>query len=283
MKVLADIIKRVEGAEQLDAVSKPLVELVGRAVRPRAVRNWLSGTPLGHPAHPMLTDVPIGAWTMSTLLDVVGGSTAEPAADLLVKAGILAAVPTAASGLNDWGDTFGPETRLGLVHAGANSTALLIFMSSARARSHGHRAFGKLLGLAGFATMMAGAYLGGHLSFGKGTNVNRTAWEFGPEDWTPVLAETELAEGASTKVDAAGVAVLLHRENGRILALSNTCSHMGGPLDEGSVADGCVTCPWHGSVFRLEDGTIVRGPATTAQPHYEARVQDGQIEVRVSS
>ncbi|MGH2929794.1 MAG: iron-sulfur protein, partial [Solirubrobacteraceae bacterium] len=103
-----------------------MIAAVAKAVRPRAVRNWLSGTPLGHPAHPMLTDVPIGAWTMSALLDVFGGRDAEAGADLLVKAGVLAAVPTAASGLNDWSDTMGAETRIGLVQDGANSSAFLL-------------------------------------------------------------------------------------------------------------------------------------------------------------
>jgi nitrite reductase/ring-hydroxylating ferredoxin subunit len=282
MRLMTEIIDRIERTEALDAVSKPLVDFVAKAVRPRAVRNWLSGTPLGHPLHPMLTDVPIGAWTMASFLDLCGGEAAEPAADLLVKAGALAALPTAASGLNDWSDTYGPETRIGLVHAGANSSALLIYLASARARKHGHRGFGKLLGLLGLGTLVAGSYLGGHLSFGKGTNVNRTAWQEGPGEWTPVLAEAELGE-AARKVDAGGVPVLLCRDGGRIRALANTCSHMGGPLDEGTFADGCVTCPWHGSVFRLSDGGIVRGPATTAQPHYETRVQDGQIEVRRAS
>lgn len=280
MKILAELIERIENTESLDALSKPVVDLVAKAVRPTPVRNWASGTPLGHPAHPMLTDVPIGAWSMAALLDVVGGRSAEPAADLLVKVGVLGAIPAAATGLNDWSDTYGPETRLGLVHAGANTGALLVFLASARARSRGHRRFGKLLGLAGLSVMGAAAYLGGHLSFAKGTNVNRTAWESGPEDWTPVLADDELPEGSARKVDAGGVDVLLYRDGGRIHALSNTCSHMGGPLDEGEFANGCVTCPWHGSVFRLADGGIERGPATAPQPRYEARVHDGRVEVR---
>lgn len=283
MKTLTELIERIEHAEFLDALSKPLIDAVAKAVRPRQVRNWASGTPLGHPVHPMLTDLPIGAWTMAALLDLIGGRSAAPAADLLVKAGVLAAVPTAASGLNDWSDTYGPETRLGLVHAGANTGALLVFCASARARSCGHRRFGKLLALAGLSAMGAGAYLGGHLSFSKGTNVNRTAWEVGPEDWTAVLEDSELAEGVGRKVDSGGVAVLLYRGEGRIWALSNTCSHMGGPLDEGTFADGCVTCPWHGSVFRLTDGVIERGPATSIQPHYQTRVQDGRIEIRSAS
>jgi len=87
------LVRRIEGFTALDKVAKPVAGLVGKAVQPRAVRNLLSGTDLGHPAHPMLTDLPIGAWSMSALLDVFGGAKAEQAADLLIGAGILSAVP----------------------------------------------------------------------------------------------------------------------------------------------------------------------------------------------
>jgi nitrite reductase/ring-hydroxylating ferredoxin subunit len=280
MKLASEVTTRIERAEALDRISKPVIDAVAKAVQPRLVRNWLSGTPLGHPAHPMLTDLPIGAWTMAGLLDVFGGAAAAPAADLLVKAGIVTALPTAVTGLNDFSDTYGPETRLGVVHAAANSGALLIFCMSSRARSRGHRARGTLLGLLGLGAMTAGAYLGGHLSFGKGTNVNRTAWEHGPEEWTPVLAVDELAEGAHRRVEVDGVALLLWRDGTEVRAISATCSHMGGPLDEGEISDGCVTCPWHGSVFRLRDGGIERGPATAPQPVYRTRITDSRIEVR---
>jgi nitrite reductase/ring-hydroxylating ferredoxin subunit/uncharacterized membrane protein len=280
--MLHDLARRVEQIEALDRPAKPLARAIGRSVRPRAVRNLLSGTYVGHPLHPMLTDLPIGAWGMSAVLDAVGGPAAEPAADLLVKAGVAAAIPTAAAGLNDWSDTYGRESRAGLVHAMAMTTALSLFGVSAAARARGSRRGGKALGLAGLAILLAGSYLGGHLSFVLGVNVNRTAWQDGPQEWTPVLADADLAEGEHRKVDAAGVPVLLYRTAGRLCALASTCSHMGGPLEEGTVAEGCVTCPWHGSTFRFADGGIMRGPASTPQPRYEAQARDGQIEVRIS-
>ncbi|HEY5225076.1 MAG TPA: Rieske 2Fe-2S domain-containing protein [Microbacteriaceae bacterium] len=282
MTVLHAIIRRVEGAEALDKYAKPVVDFVSRSVKPRWIRNLLSGTYLGHPMHPLLTDLPIGAWGMATLLDTIGGRDTERAADILVAAGIVAAVPTAAAGLNDWSDTYGPETRVGLVHATAVGTALAVYVASAIARASGNRRTGKLLGLAGFAVLTAGGYLGGYLSFVRGVNVNRTAWQEGAAEWTAVLPETELPDGAPRRVDADGVPVMLYRSASGLTALAATCSHMGGPLDEGTVTDGCVTCPWHGSVFRLEDGGIVRGPATSPQPRYDARVRDGQIEVRAA-
>lgn len=282
MKALDKIIHRLERMQALDGLAKPVVAVVGRAVQPRMVRNLISGTYLGHPLHPMLTDLPIGAWSMSTLLDTIGGRAAEPAADLLVKAGVLSAVPAAASGLNDWSDTQGAETRLGLVHATVNTTALGLYTASLIARARGDRSRGKALGLVGFGVLVAGSYLGGHLSFGKGVNVNQTAWLEQPTDWTPVLADTELPDRQHRKVEVDGAGVLLYRNDGQVWALANTCSHMGGPLDEGTLADNCVTCPWHGSIFRFTDGGIVRGPATSPQPWYETRVRDGQIELRAA-
>lgn len=280
MTMLHAAVRRLERLEKLDRLAKPLTAAVGRAVRPQAVRNLLSGTSLGHPLHPMLTDLPIGAWTMSMLLDTAGGPAAEPAADLLVAVGAVTALPTAAAGLNDWSDTYGPATRVGLVHAAVNTGALSLYLGSLAARACSRRRLGKALALAGFGALMVGGYLGGHLSFVEGVNVNRTAYEDRPTDWTPVIPEGELAEGEHRKVAAGGEQVLLYRTNGRVYALSSTCSHMGGPLDEGTFSDGCVTCPWHGSVFRFADGAIVRGPASTPQPCYETRVVAGRIEVR---
>jgi nitrite reductase/ring-hydroxylating ferredoxin subunit len=217
---------------------------------------------------------------MSALLDFVGGAKAEPTADLLVGAGILSAIPTAATGLNDWSDTIGGERRIGVVHASANVVALSMYAASLLARRSGSRGAGKVLGLAGFGVLVSGAYLGGHLSFGKGVNVNHLFLEYRPHEWTTVLAEADLAEGKMRRVSAGEASVLLVRGDGQIHALANTCSHAGGPLNEGELADGCVICPWHGSAFRLSDGHIVRGPATTPQPTYETRVRDGKIEVR---
>jgi nitrite reductase/ring-hydroxylating ferredoxin subunit/uncharacterized membrane protein len=254
--------------------------VVQRLVAPTPVRNLLSGTNLGHPLHPMLTDVPIGAWVLAAMLDAVGGPKSEKAADLLVGAGIVAAVPTAASGINDWSDTAGRDTRVGLVHAAANTTALSAFAASLVARTLGRRQLGKSLGLLGCGVLAVGGYLGGHLSYVRGVNVNRTAYENRPREWTRAASDSDLAEGSPTRVEVGGAPVLLVREAGRTYALSAVCSHMGGPLEEGQLRDGCVVCPWHGSTFRLADGYIVRGPASTPQPRYETRLIDGWIEVR---
>jgi nitrite reductase/ring-hydroxylating ferredoxin subunit len=148
------------------------------------------------------------------------------------------------------------------------------------ARAAGRRGLGKTLGLSGFGILMFGGFLGGHLTYANAVNVNKTADRNGPSQWTPVLGDSELSDGGHRKVDVAGVSVLLHRSGADVHALDSVCSHMGGPLDQGEIVGGCVTCPWHGSTFRLEDGSIVRGPASHPQPAYETRINNGRIEVR---
>ncbi|MFF2650795.1 Rieske 2Fe-2S domain-containing protein [Streptomyces sp. NPDC058045] len=280
MPFLYDFARLLERSEALDAVARPLSALVSRAVRPRPVRDLLSGSHVGHPVHPPLTTLPIGAWGMAVLLDSAGGERSERAADLLVMVGIGAAVPTAAAGLNDWSNTVGAPRRVGLVHAAANVTALGLFAGSLWARCTGQRHRGRTLALSGLGALAAGGYLGGHLTYAEGTNVNRTAYESRPPQWTDALADAELAAGQHRRVAVDGVPVLLYRDGDSVLALSATCTHMGGPLDEGRISDGCVTCPWHGSTFSLTDGRVVHGPASVPQPGYETRVRDGRIEVR---
>jgi nitrite reductase/ring-hydroxylating ferredoxin subunit len=193
---------------------------------------------------------------------------------------VVAGVPTAAAGLNDWSDTAGPETRVGLVHAAVNTTALSLYLASVVAGARGRRRGGKTLGLAGLGVLPGGDYLGGRLCFVLGVDVNRTAWEQRPSQWTPVLADTELADGELCRADAGGVPVLLYRTDGTVYAPASTCTHMGGPLEEGTISDGCVTCPWPGSNCRFADGSIVRSPASMPEPSYQPRIQNGRIQVR---
>lgn len=276
------VVQQLGRLEGLDSLIQPAQRVVSRLVRPRIVRNTLSGTTFGHPLHPVLTDLPIGMWSAAGLLDLIGGKRGRRAADLLIGAGIAAAVPTAAAGANDWSDTTGDEARIGLLHAALNSTALMLYSASLTARASRHRAFGRLLGWTGLAAVVTSGYLGGHLSFSRGVNVNHTAFEDRPTEWTTVAGSAELGEGETVAAMAGAARVFLHLRDGHIYALANTCSHLGGPLDEGTVHDGCITCPWHGSTFRLETGEIVRGPASSAQPTYDVRENAGQIEVRAA-
>jgi nitrite reductase/ring-hydroxylating ferredoxin subunit len=99
-------------------------------------------------------------------------------------------------------------------------------------------------------------------------------------DWTPLGALTDLPEGKPTVRKLDGVDVMVLRRGTAVSAVANACAHLGGPLDEGTIDGDTVTCPWHGSVFDLTDGSIVRGPATAPQPCFEARVEGGQVQIR---
>jgi nitrite reductase/ring-hydroxylating ferredoxin subunit/uncharacterized membrane protein len=280
--LLESAMKRLEKAAALDELAGKLADVVGTATRPRLVKNALSGTWLGHRLHPALIPIPIGFWSGALLFDLVATRRARWAADVLVGAGVAAAVPTAAAGLSDWADAEPEARRVGLVHAGVNTLALACYSASLVARLVGGRKAGFGLSLAGAAAMGAGGYLGGHLAYVQAVGVERRRFAGGPAEWTAVLDEAELAEGRPRVVEAGGAEVLLYREGGRLYALWATCTHEGGPLAEGDFADGCVRCPWHGSTFRLADGKVVRGPAAASQPVYEVRLADGKVEVRTA-
>lgn len=271
----------IAAQEGLDQPAGKLLDVAQRAIRPGQLRDALSGTFLGHALHPLLTDLPIGAWTSAMLLDAIGGRESEAAARRLLGIGILAALPTAASGYVEWADSAGRRAstrRVGLVHAAANATALSLYGASYMARRRGRG--GRLLALAGGAALSVGGHLGGHLSYVGGEGVAVTRFEDGPHEWTPTLPEADLAEGRPACADVAGVPILLVRQGGRIDALANHCNHRGGPLHEGKLGDDTITCPWHGSTFELASGSVVRGPASSPQPAYETRVRDGRVEVR---
>jgi nitrite reductase/ring-hydroxylating ferredoxin subunit/uncharacterized membrane protein len=281
--LLEKAMKRLERADALDEPAGKLAKVVGAATRPRVVKNALSGTWLGHRFHPLLVPMPIGFWSGALLFDLVATRRARWAADTLVGAGIAAAVPTAAAGLSDWADAEPEGRRVGLVHASCNTLALLCYSSSLLARLLGARKAGVGLGLAGAAAISAGGYLGGHLSYVQAVGVEKKRFAGGPSTWTPVLEEAELEDGRPRVVRAGDTEVLLFREGNRLHALWASCTHECGPLAEGRFADGNVTCPWHGSTFRLADGKVVRGPAAASQPVYETRVTDGgKIEVRTA-
>ena len=281
----ADIAERIAGLEAVDTPAKALGKKIRELTSPAKVKEALSGTWLGHPVHPLLIAIPIGTWTSAVLLDLVGGEDSEAAADGLIAAGLAAAVPTVATGYNDWADTEPASDavrRIGLVHAACNGAAATFFGASLAARAANARGRGKLLALAGMGAVAAGGWLGGHLTYAKGVGVDMSLHESYPEEWTAALADAALGEGELRKAEVNGTAILLTRVNGQLHALSNTCVHRGGQLDEGELEDGCVVCPLHSSKFRLEDGSVERGPATFPQPVLEARVSDGSIEVRAA-
>lgn len=283
MPLQQELVRRIEDLKQLDNFSRPLANLAGRATRPDVVKNTLSGTWVGHQLHPMLTDLPIGAWVMATALDWTAPKSGARAARRLVGLGIVAALPAAATGASDWSETYAAEQRVGMVHALANSAGLLVQSASWLARRRGRRLTGMALSTGGLGLTLTAAYLGGHLSFIRGVGVNHTAFDDTVSDWTDVAAIGELAPDKPLRVAPGGVPVMLVQYDGHIHALSATCVHAGGPLDEGELVDGCIRCPWHASRFQLANGKVIRGPAASDQPTWQVRVDEGRVYVRSSA
>jgi nitrite reductase/ring-hydroxylating ferredoxin subunit/uncharacterized membrane protein len=286
------VLQAIERQEWIQPLEDGLHRTVGGVYnsmgpRGRVVKNFLHGSWLGHPLHAVLTDIPVGAWTVGFVLDAIdelrGDQRRCRPADAALTVGLAGAAAAAAAGLTDWHDTDGGARRVGFVHGLLNLTAASLYAASLIVRGRGDRKAGRSLAFSGFGIALASAYLGGGLTYSRKVGVNHAARGDGPRDFVPVLGESELPEGEPRRVDAGGVPVLLVRRGGRIEAIGEVCSHMGGPLVEGDLEGDVIQCPWHGSRFSVEDGRVIDGPATHPQPRFETRVRDGQIEVRAAS
>jgi nitrite reductase/ring-hydroxylating ferredoxin subunit/uncharacterized membrane protein len=285
------LINAIEKQDLLEQASREIQPAIKEAFKAggeggRQLKNFLHGTWLGHPLHPVLTDVPLGAWTAALALDAMeaisGRKEFGPGADAAIAVGLAGAVGSAVTGLTDWSETSSRARKVGLAHGLLNAGATILYTTSLVMRRTKSRRAGLGFAMLGYAVSNAAAYLGGHLVYGEQIGVNHAATQALPKKFVAVLAETELPEGEMKKVEANGVDVLLLRRGGEIHALVHNCSHMGGPLSEGKLEGEILQCPWHGSRFSIKDGSVVDGPATFPQPCLEARVRDGQIEVRAA-
>ena len=273
-----------------DALQNGVKVVIGSNRKPpRRFKSLLHGTWLGHPLHPAITDVPIGAWLLAVIFDIVwlasptANGWAARGAEIAVLIGILAAIAAAITGLADWSDSYGAERTVGLYHAGLNSLALILYIISFFIRladPSGESVAAAILGFIGIASVLVAAYLGGDMVFGKVTGVNHVAWQEGSHDFVSALPVSELPDNTLRRVEVAGVPVVLVKLGAKYAAIAATCSHAGGPLDEGELQGDVVQCPWHGSRFRMRDGKALTGPATFAQPRYDVQVRDGMIYVR---
>jgi uncharacterized membrane protein len=173
MPALQTLADRIEHADMLDDVATKVQELIRRALPP-AAEQMLRGEPLGHPLHPALIALPIGAWTSASVLDLVGERSA---ASKLTAVGCLTALPTVAAGSADWATTTGASRRTGFVHAAVNDAALMTYLMSWRARRRGHWVRGAMMSLVGGGLLGLGGWLGGHLSYSQGVGVDTEDFE----------------------------------------------------------------------------------------------------------
>lgn len=271
----------------LDKLADPLQKFLGKFYSAPRMAGWkkvLNGVWLGHPVHPAVTDIPIGAWSSTLLLDVIWLNSEHPdmarAADVTLLLGLGGAGVAAVTGLTDWSDTDATDRRVGMLHGLLNGSATIMNVASFLARRMGKRRTGIALSTLAFLVTSVSAYFGGELSYAKGIGINHVAWEGGSDDFVPVISLADLPEKKLTRVDAAGTPVVLWKEGQTISALSAICSHLGGPLDEGVCEGGAITCPWHGSRFALKDGSVLQSPAVYAQPTFAVRVRNNQVELR---
>jgi uncharacterized membrane protein len=179
-------IKLVASQTWLDSiaeVAQPAVQSVLQELGDD-VKDLLHGTWLGHPLHPVLTDVPVGAWTAAMAIDAIelisGDDSAGGAADLAVGVGLVGALGAAVTGATDWSETSGKARRIGVAHALLNVAATACYATSLVMRRTGSRRAGIGVSLLGYAIASASAYLGGHLVFGESIGVEASE----PGEWT---------------------------------------------------------------------------------------------------
>lgn len=249
----------------------------------RFVKDFLNGTWLGHPVHAMLTDVPVGVFTLVLIFDFLG---MQAAADISLVLGILSMLAAAAAGSADYTDTDDHPRMVATVHATIMVLSLVVFLVSLVLRlgaaPESPRGVFIALDVVGYLLLAAGALVGGEVAYTLGNMVNRHAWRFFGEAKWQALDVTEIPEGTLVKAKAGAQTLVLIRNGETILALHDTCAHAGGPLSQGKLIDGkVVECPWHQSRYDMATGYRRSGPTNYDQPRFEVRRTDaGGWEVR---
>jgi nitrite reductase/ring-hydroxylating ferredoxin subunit/uncharacterized membrane protein len=284
-------VSALENVTSLDPVVDTVRRTVNTVLGPGVLRDLLHGVWLGHPLHPSLVQGTVGAFMSAGVLDALPGRARhEQATRTLMATGFLAAVPSVASGLADWSQMHDQQQRVGLVHAGANATALALYGGSMLQRLRGRPAPARAMSFAGLGMLALGGFIGSHLAFRQAAGANHAEEipRLVPTGWNDLCALDDLeADGVPQRKLLAGtsepVPLLVVRQGERIDVLSDRCSHLSGPLHDGEVTGNgsCITCPWHGSTFSLEDGSVRRGPATAPVHAFDVRVESGRVMVRL--
>src|SRR5215210_973976 len=286
---LMGILDRVADVTAFDKVIEPARRAVNVALRPQAFKDLLHGTWLGHSLHPVLVQVPVGTWVSAGVLDAI--PSLRPAATVLIGTGVTAAVPAALTGAADWSEQDTGVRRLGALHAVANTAALGLYVGSLVARRRGRQALGLVLSYSGLGIATGSASVGGHMSYAQssGASHSATAARALTSDWIDLGPLDDLPEGRAAlrtgKGGSVAVPLAVVRRGARVDVFVGACSHLSGPLHEGTVEDvgehACLVCPWHGSAFDLDSGSSRRGPAANGQEKLEVRMEAGRVMARL--
>ncbi|HEY0444239.1 MAG TPA: Rieske (2Fe-2S) protein [Candidatus Limnocylindrales bacterium] len=279
-RLLVRLIDAQQGwARPLGEFNRRWISAIYRRTGP--LKDLAHGRWLGHPVHAAVTDIPIGALTVTIVLDLLNQ---RAAADAALVVGIVFMVVAALTGAADYSDTDGTALTRATVHSVLMVVSLVLYVVSLvlRTGAPADRTVPIVLSVIGYLVLTAGAYVGGDVVYQLGNMVNRHAFRGAGGKWLALDVATlaDLPEGAPFRAKAGINNLVLVRTGSTVAALHDQCAHAGGPLSEGAIVDGCVECPWHGSRFRLTDGRAMRGPTVYDQPRYEVRVGEHGLEAR---
>jgi nitrite reductase/ring-hydroxylating ferredoxin subunit/uncharacterized membrane protein len=292
MRLFHRLAEAVDRQEWLDRAADPLKKSIKALFRAggnlgRSVKDFLHGTWLGHPVHPVLVSIPIGAWTVAIVFDVVdalrGTSVFSAAADGSIVVGLCGAVVAAITGLTDFQHTGKGALRVAFAHGILNLSAIGLYVLALVLRLEGIRGPGRAISWIGYGILALAGFLGGHLSYGLRIGVNQAMESLEEQtkrgEYELALSDAQLQAGEPKRVEVKHIPVLLVRQGGRIHALADTCSHLGCSLAGGKLRTDSIVCGCHGSEFALADGRVLGGPAVYPQPMFDTRVRNGMIEV----
>src|SRR5919205_3051613 len=236
---LMGFLDRFADVSTFDKAIDPARRAVLAALKPPALKDFLHGTWLGHPLHPVLVQVPVGSWISAGLLDAI--PPMRPAATLLIGTGVAVSVPAAMSGAADWSEQEPGVRRLGAIHAVANTVALGLYVGSLVARARGRGTLGRVLSYSGLGVAGGSAAIGGHMSYAQSSGASHaaTAARALTSDWIDPGPLDDLPEGRpalrpGTGGSAPGPLAVVRR-GVRVDVFVGPCSHLSGPLYEGTV------------------------------------------------
>jgi len=192
-----------------------------------------------------------------------------------------------------------PARQTANLHMALNLVAFVVFAISAALHLHATRVTVLATIVSGVGVILVGisGYLGGVLVYDDGIAVGRHRSKHSPQTetltvsappddgWVDVMDADDLSDGIPLRAEVNGhVMVLLRpKPGGDVTAFQEFCTHRCGPLSEGTVDDGQITCPWHRSRFDVHTGKPTHGPAKVDLKMYRVRTEVGRLQVKIEA